>query len=68
MSLHPTRTPTHLNPYAKPTVELVLLLLAEAYNDESKLDRVLYKLSKEVFADLQDALLELVKKGKLDLD
>lgn len=68
MSLHPTRMPTHLNPYAKPTVELVLLLLAEAYNDESKLDRVLYKLSKEVFADLQDALLELVKKGKLDLD
>ena len=68
MSLHPTRTPTHLNPYSKSTVELVLLLLAEAYNDESKLDRVLYKLSKEVFADLQDALLELVKKGKLDLD
>lgn len=59
---------THLNPYSEPTVNLVLSLLAEAYKDQSKLDRALYKLSKEVFTDLKNCLLELAKKGQLDLD
>ena len=31
----------HINKYVKPTVELVLSLLAEAYEDELKLDKVL---------------------------
>lgn len=52
----------------KPTVELVLALLAEAYEDEGKLDKILEKLSKEVIEDLKEALQELAKKGKLDLN
>ena len=42
------KTLTHLNPYSEPTIRLVLSLLADAYRDESKLDKFLYKLSKAV--------------------
>ena len=52
----------------KPTVELVLTLLAEAYEDEDKLDKLLAKLSDEVIEDLKEALKDLIKRGKLDLD
>lgn len=64
---HITQIP-HFNKYAKPTVELVLALLAEAYEDEGKLDKLLAKLSEEVIQDLKEALKDLIKKGKLDLD
>ena len=64
---HITQIP-HLNKYAKPTVELVLTLLAEAYEDEDKLDKILAKLSEEVIQDLEEALKDLIKRGKLDLD
>lgn len=64
---HITQIP-HFNRYAKPTVELVLTLLAEAYKDEDKLDKILAKLSGEVIEDLKEALKDLIEKGKLDLD
>lgn len=64
---HMTQIP-HFNKYAKPTVELVLTLLAEAYKDEGKLDKLLAKLSEEVIQDLKEALEDLIKRGKLDLD
>lgn len=64
---HITQIP-HFNKYAKPTVELVLTLLAEAYEDEDKLDKILAKLSEEVIQDLEEALKDLIKRGKLDLD
>lgn len=65
---HQEIIPTHINKYAQPTVDLVLSLLAQAYEDESKLDKYLKKISEEVFADLLEALKELVKKGKFDWD
>lgn len=64
---HITQIP-HFNEYAEPTVELVLALLAEAYKDEDRLDKILAKLSEEVIEDLKEALKDLIKKGKLDLD
>ena len=64
---HMTQIP-HFNKYVKPTVELVLTLLAEAYEDEDKLDKLLAKLSDEVIEDLKEALKDLIKRGKLDLD
>ena len=57
----------HFNPYVKPTLELVLSLLAAAYEDEAYLDRVLSKMSEEVFAELKKEIEKLVKDGKLDL-
>lgn len=65
---HQRGTPTHVNKYAEPTVELVLLLLAQAYEDEAKLDKYLKQISEEVFAELIKALEELVKKGKFKWD
>lgn len=58
----------HINPYVEPTVELVLSLLADAYGEEDKLDKVLDKLSDEVVRDLIKALTSLEKKGKIDLN
>lgn len=57
----------HINPYIEPTVELVLFLLAEAYDAEDRLDKILEKLSDEVIKDLINALTLLEKKGKIDL-
>ena len=39
----------YINEYTKLTVELVLSLLASAYEDELKLDKVLKELSDDVF-------------------
>lgn len=64
---HITQIP-HFNKYAQPTVELVLTLLAEAYKDEDELDKILAQLSEEVIKDLREAIQELVRKGKLDLN
>ena len=57
----------HINKYVKPTVELVLSLLAEAYEDELKLDKVLKELSDDVFRELEKELRLLEKNGKIDL-
>jgi hypothetical protein len=57
----------HFNKWTKPTVELVLSLLAAAYEDEAYLDRALVKMSEEIFAELQKEIEKLVKDGKLDL-
>lgn len=57
----------HINKYAQPTIELVLSLLAQAYEDEAKLDRVLKELSEDVFRELVKELTNLEKSGKIDL-
>ena len=57
----------HFNKYVEPTLELVLSLLAAAYEDEAYLDRVLYKMSEEVFAELKKEIEKLAKDGKIDL-
>lgn len=58
----------HFNKYVKPTVELVLSLLASAYEDELKLDKILKELSDDVFAELEKELRLLEKNGKIKLD
>lgn len=58
----------HFNKYVKPTVELVLSLLASAYEDELKLDKVLKELSDDVFAEIVKELRLLEKNGKIDLE
>lgn len=57
----------HINKYAEPTIELVLSLLEQAYQDENKLDRVLKELSEDVFRELAEELKVLEKNGKIDL-
>lgn len=56
-----------INRYAQPTIELVLSLLAQAYEDEAKLDQVLKELSDDVFRELAKELTNLEKSGKIDL-
>ena len=58
----------HFNKYVNPTVELVLSLLADAYEDELKLDRILKELSEDVFKELEKELRLLEKNGKIDLE
>lgn len=58
----------HFNRYVEPTVDLVLSLLAEAYEDEDKLDRVLAQLSEEVLREVVKELKKLEKNGKIKLD
>lgn len=57
----------HINKYAQPTIELVLSLLEQAYQDETKLDKVLKELSEDVFRELIEELKVLEKNGKIDL-
>lgn len=57
----------HINKYAQPTIELVLSLLEQAYQDETKLDKVLKELSEDVFKELVEELKVLEKNGKIDL-
>ena len=52
----------HFNRYVKPTVELVLRLLAEAYEDQHLLDKILKELEKEL------ANLALNEEAKEDLN
>lgn len=58
----------HFNKYVEPTLELVLSLLADAYQDELKLDRILKELSEDVFLEIKKELLNLEKNGKIDLN
>lgn len=64
--LTPVEIP-HFNKYVEPTLELILSLLAAAYEDEAYLDRVLYKMSEEVFAELKKEIEKLAKDGKINL-
>jgi hypothetical protein len=57
----------HFNKYTQPTIELVLSLLADAYEDEAYLDRALVKMSEEIFAELLKEIEKLAKDGKIDL-
>lgn len=58
----------HYNRYVRPTLDLVLSLLAEAYKDQAHLDKVLLQMSEEVFIELKREIEKLVKKGRLDLN
>ena len=58
----------HFNRYVKPTVELVLRLLAEAYEDQHLLDKILKEISDEVFAELAKEIQRLADDGKINLD
>ena len=58
----------HYNQYVEPTLELVLALLAAAYEDQDYLDKILLQISEEVFAELEKEIKKLVKDGKIDLD
>ena len=53
--------------YSKPTIELVLQLLAEAYDKEAALDKVLERISDEVFAEVKAELEKMIRNGKIDL-
>ena len=64
--LGPTEVP-HFNRYVEPTIELVLSLLAAAYEDQAYLDKILVKMSEEVFAELKKEIEKMVKDGKIDL-
>ena len=57
----------HFNKYVEPTLELVLSLLAAAYEDQAYLDKILYQMSEEIFAELKKEIEKMVKDGKLDL-
>lgn len=57
----------HFNRYVEPTIELVLSLLAQAYADEDKLDKILAQLSEEVFKELAKEIKRLERDGKIDL-
>lgn len=54
--------------YSKPTIELVLSLLAEAYDKEAQLDKILERISDEVFAEIKEELEKMIRDGKIDLD
>lgn len=58
----------HYNRYVEPTIKLVLSLLAQAYADQDKLDRVLAQLSEEVFKELVKEIKKLERDGKIDLE
>ena len=58
----------HFNKYVEPTLELVLSLLADAYENQDKLDKILKELSEDIFAELKKELERLAKDGKIDLE
>ena len=58
----------HYNRYVQPTIKLVLSLLAQAYEDEAKLDKILAQLSDEVLKEITKEIKRLAKDGKIDLN
>ena len=54
--------------YSKPTAELLLSLLEQAYEDEIEIDRALEEISSEVTNEFKKLIKELTKSGKIDLD
>lgn len=61
------RLPEKISKYKKLTVELILSLLAEAYAEEAKLDKILAKISEDALAEFVKELRRLEKRGKIDL-
>lgn len=55
------------NEYKELTIEKIYDLLEQAYEDETKLDKILEEIADEVFADLEKILRKLEKDGKIDL-
>lgn len=53
--------------YSRPTVEMLLSLLEEAFNDELEVDKILEKLSEDIIEELVRELHFLEKNGKIDL-
>ena len=56
------------NEYKELTIEKIYDLLEQAYEDETKLDKILEEIADEVFADLEKILRKLEKDGKIDLN
>lgn len=57
-----------INPYIEPTVELVLSLLADAYEDQKKLIEMIEILLEEFEISVKQDLDKLIKDGLLHLD
>jgi phage shock protein A len=55
------------NKYRKPTVELLLKLLSNAYDKNEDLDKILYQIMEEAGADLANVMRELERRGKLNM-
>lgn len=62
------RLPHTYNQYEELTIALVLELLEDAYEEDSKLERYLYDLSEETFKDLVKRLKKMAKDGKINLN
>lgn len=57
-----------INPYMEPTVEFILSLLADAYEDEKKLAEMIEMLLEEFEISVKQDLDKLIKDGLLHLD
>ena len=57
-----------INPYIEPTIELILSLLADAYEDEKKLAEMIEMLLEEFEISVKQDLDELIEDGLLHLD
>jgi phage shock protein A len=55
------------NKYRKPTVELLLKLLSNAYDKNEDLDKILYQIMEQAGADLANVMRELERRGKLNM-
>ena len=55
------------NKYRKPTVELLLKLLSNAYDKNEDLDKILYQIMEQAGAELADVIRELERRGKLNM-
>jgi len=53
--------------YSQPTIDFIWSLLADAYEDEDKLDKLLEEIADEVFEEVEEILEEMERSGKIDL-
>jgi len=56
------------NEYSQPTIDFIWKLLAEAYKDEDKLDKILEDIADDVFEEVCKILKDLEKSGRIDLN
>ena len=56
------------NEYSQPTIDFIWKLLAEAYKDEDKLDKILEDIADDVFKEVCKILKDLEKSGRIDLN
>ena len=56
------------NEYSQPTIDFIWALLAAAYEDEDKLDKILEDIADDVFKEVSKILKDLEKSGRIDLN